>query len=141
MVFLSIRHIISELVRATNMKLKTTYSHLIHPAVVRLAVHVPGGQLVYFQDGEALQTAQAGEPRSQLMAFFDANTDSHPNHVISRGTLYQDFPEMFTWDKKKNVESKAWGTRGIRWNHWSHVQCASERRRALLLAHTSHSRV
>ena len=86
--------------------------HDRYPAVLRLTVHLPGGQLVYFQEGEALQTAQAGEPHTQLMALFDANTDAHPDHVIARVTLYQDFPEMFTWDNKLKKWSLRRGGRG-----------------------------
>ena len=86
--------------------------HDRYPAVLRLTVHLPGGQLVNFQEGEALQTAQAGEPHTQLMALFDANTDAHPDHVIARVTLYQDFPEMFTWDNKLKKWSLRRGGRG-----------------------------
>ena len=75
--------------------------HEEYPAVMHLAIHLPGEQPVYFTDSETAEDLRnrMESARSTLMAYFQYNTlhtDGHPY-------LYQDFPTHYTYNTSKRV--------------------------------------
>lgn len=67
------------------------------PSVLRLALHGPNGQIVYYSEGEAAQQLQASG-KTALTEFFAYNATA-PDDDIARRLLYHDFPGHFTWNR------------------------------------------
>ena len=67
--------------------------HESWPPVQALAVHLPGGQRVYFSQDQAAQRARGPEPVTTLMGFFNLCTaDSNAANL-----LYRDLPLHYVW--------------------------------------------
>ena len=66
-----------------------------HPPVVRLDVHLPEQQNVYFQDGRAVEVAARDPNRTKLLKWFEAN-QNYPN---ARHLTYVEFARCFSWQK------------------------------------------
>ena len=65
------------------------------PSVMSLAVHLDGNQMVYFHEGQEVNTLAQGPPRTMLTAFFEYNRLNPDTGDL----LYVDFPEHFVWNK------------------------------------------
>ncbi len=73
--------------------------HDISHAIIRLAVHLPEEQIVYFQQGkemEALESASSKE--TMLTAWFKLNL----RNTSAKQYLYSDIPEHYVFDKETN---------------------------------------
>ena len=73
-------------------------SHII----IRLAVHLPLQQNVYYRDGNEERAAQVGQ-NTTLTAFFKLNEEDHNAHQY----LYHEIPEHYTFDQR----AKKWNPR------------------------------
>ena len=73
-------------------------SHII----IRLAVHLPLQQTVYYRDGNEERAAQVGQ-NTTLTAFFKLNEEDHNAHQY----LYHEIPEHYTFDQR----AKKWNLR------------------------------
>ena len=74
------------------------------PAVVRLAVHLPNGQRVTFDENNANQVAEGEPPKTTLTEFFTfCEYDTS-----ARQLLYRETPNFYKWDKspKKWIKRK-----------------------------------
>ena len=68
-----------------------------------LPCHLPGEQIVYFNDENVRDTVERGPPRTKLTAFSDLNrTDDNARHIP-----YPDIPKYFIW----NAKEKKWDRR------------------------------
>jgi hypothetical protein len=88
------------------------------PTVVRLAVHLPGQQTVYFQEGGDVDRAMRGS-KTTLTEWFAYNMSARSAHAAALATdpaaaaprclstLYHDFPRMATWNQAR----KQWSDR------------------------------
>ena len=74
------------------------------PAVIHLAIHLPGEQPVYFADNSDIETIcnNMEAARTTLMAFFQYNADN----LNGRLYLYQEFPIYFTYNKTSRKWTK-----------------------------------
>ena len=100
--------------------------------VVRLPIHLPNFQSVFFVEGreqEALQRAEGR--RTMLQAYFDLNRDD----VNARSLLYQDVPRRYIMQGNRSVPRKRGGATVI--GRMSMVSPKDEERYLLrvLLAH------
>ena len=82
------------------------------PNVVRLQVHLPGEQVVTFDENDNPQevAGRAARAKSTLDAFFEANQReeaSGSDSRLARNSLYQEFPQKFVFQKK----TKKWTPR------------------------------
>ena len=79
--------------------------HQEYPSVIRLAVHLPGQQIVSFhaQDGRQDLERRMREAKSTLIAFFEYNR----LHSDGRSYLYQEFPQHFVF----NQQLRRWSPR------------------------------
>jgi len=73
--------------------------HAEKPTIYHLAVHLPDQQLVYYDPDDLLDEIVDRESSrsTTLTAWFDANK----NHQEARQTTYNDFPQTWVYDKKK----------------------------------------
>ena len=105
-----------------TMRLLRSIIHEEFPPCPRLQVHEPGMQFVVFDgDNDAATVAERIQgATSTLMAFFAANKKEEddeiaghipPTSCLARDTLYQEFPQRFTWNQKK----KTWGVQKQGW--------------------------
>ena len=69
-------------------------SHII----IRLAVHLPLEQNVYYHDGHEERALQVGI-NTTLTAFFKLNEEDENAHHH----LYHEIPQFYTFDKKANI--------------------------------------
>ncbi|GFR04231.1 ATP-dependent DNA helicase [Trichonephila clavata] len=77
--------------------------HQRYPTVVHLAVHLEGGQRVYYEAGQQTAYLTDTPPKTILTAFFDlCKTDS-----FAKTLLYSEVPRHFHWD----VSQKVWQIR------------------------------
>ncbi|PAA80832.1 hypothetical protein BOX15_Mlig019542g1 [Macrostomum lignano] len=76
--------------------------HSRYPAVIRLAVHMPNDQLVYFTPEMAQAVAAQPKPTT-LTAFFDLCRQD----AVAQGLLYQNVPRHFTWDRQAHQWHRA----------------------------------
>ena len=83
-------------------------SHEEFPAVTRLAVHLPDEQPVYFDEDASPEEIRdtMENTGSTLLAFFDYNA----RNPDGRRYRYPEFPEHYTYDKRK----RAWHPRGAK---------------------------
>ena len=89
--------------------------HEESPNVVRLAVHLPNEQPVIFNANEqpVMVLNRAGAKDTTLTAFFKKNAEEEeednanpiigPRQHFSRGLLYQEFPQKYTWNLVKHI--------------------------------------
>jgi hypothetical protein len=89
--------------------------HGAKPPVVRLSVHLPNEQIVYYEEGQEEEiTNQTGPPpSSQLLEFFKAVHDSANitpvlNYKRASEVTYQELPQHYTWQSKGR---KVWSPR------------------------------
>jgi hypothetical protein len=84
--------------------------HREFPNVIRLAIHLPNQQIVYFNEKEDLNTFENDVKDTTLTAWFETNKKD----IKARNILYPDFPKYYTWNnstkkwikrKKNNTES------------------------------------
>ncbi len=76
-------------------------THEQTPNVVRLQIHLPDQQYVYFDaDADAQDVLnQAANKFTTLTAFFEANRDQGALGQLARKYTYQEFPQHFVYDK------------------------------------------
>ena len=82
---------------STNEAFWRIFGYEIHkndPPVIKLHVHLPGGQRIYYKPGE-LPEALAAQRDSTLMAFFILCTQDD----FAKTLLYNEVPKFYTWDK------------------------------------------
>jgi hypothetical protein len=73
--------------------------HDISHAIIRLAVHLPNEQAVYFKDGEEQEALEAASTKeTTLTAWFKLNQ----NDPSANDYLYTEIPEHYVFDKKAN---------------------------------------
>ena len=75
--------------------------HHQDPAVMSLQVHLPGQHMVYFNTNVPIETiaARARTEQTMLTAFFNLNQLDESAHQFT----YQELPQHFVWDRKKNM--------------------------------------
>jgi hypothetical protein len=76
--------------------------HGERPSVVRMAVHLPDQQQVFFNPDNITPGVPPPEPASTLTAWMDFNRQLRVDDPL-RSVLYQDFPAVCTWNKKDKV--------------------------------------
>ena len=76
--------------------------HAQVPNVVRLQVHLPGQHMVRFDPNEDPQDVleRAANEKTSLTEFFTANRDDGDLGDLARRHTYQEFPQVFVWDKE-----------------------------------------
>ncbi|GFW79935.1 helitron_like_N domain-containing protein [Trichonephila clavipes] len=73
--------------------------HQRYPTVVHLAVHLEGGQRVYYEPGQPTAHLTDTPPKTTLTAFFDlCKTDP-----LAKTLLYSEVPRHFRWDASQKV--------------------------------------
>ena len=94
--------------------------HGAKPPVVRLSVHLPNEQIVYYQEGQEAEIANnEGEPpNSQLLAFFEAvllsaNETPLLNYKRAAEISYQELPQHYTCQRIKGNGKYVWKPRKI----------------------------
>jgi hypothetical protein len=71
----------------------------ISHAIIRLAVHLPEEQIVYFEQGKEIEAFEAASPKeTTLTAWFNLNL----RDSSARQYLYTDIPGHYVFDKKLN---------------------------------------
>lgn len=89
-------------------------THVQHPPVTRLQVHLPGQYMVTFNPNDSPKDVldHAAREQTMLTAFFDANTDLGPLGDQARRLTYQEFPQHLTWvNQPEHGERKHWKLR------------------------------
>ena len=66
------------------------------PNIVRLAVHLPDEQLLYYQEGEMPNTV-LDRGATTLTEWFKTNQEDE----TARGYFYHQFPSHYVWVKKR----------------------------------------
>ena len=85
-------------------RLSSFKMHAQSHAVIRLPVHLPDNQMVYFRENDVENAVdRAAQKDSQLTAWFKLNQDN----VLARQYLYPDFPYHFVFNKRNGK----WNTR------------------------------
>ena len=74
-----------------------------NPPVVKLAVHLPNHDTVYFEEGREQEAALRPAPGTKLTEWFKAN-EKYPS---ARHIGYHLFPRYFTW----KTRTKSWSPR------------------------------
>ena len=79
--------------------------HEVVPNIVRLQVHLPNHHSVLFNPHDDLQGVlqRGAAQQTTLTAFFAANADDGPLGHEARNHTYQEFPQMFVFNKSKKV--------------------------------------
>ena len=73
--------------------------HQRYPTVVHLAVHLEGGQGVYYKPGQPTAHLTDTPTKTTLTAFFDlCKTDP-----LAKTLLYSEVPRHFRWDASQKV--------------------------------------
>ena len=79
--------------------------YLIHrefPNVIRLAIHLPNKQLVYFDEKQDLTKLNDKMIETKLTAWFKTNK----TNIEARKILYHDFPKYYSWNKSAKTMDK-----------------------------------
>ena len=63
--------------------------------VEKLPCHLPGDQVVLYQEGHEAETIQSGEPITKLTDFFELNK----RDKLANGITYPDLPKYYTWSQ------------------------------------------
>ena len=71
--------------------------HNEFPSITRLAIHLPGEQIAYFNDNQDLNKVQNKMIATTLTAWFEKNKTD----IEARNILYPDFPKHYIWNKSK----------------------------------------
>jgi hypothetical protein len=71
--------------------------HKQHPNIVRLAIHLPGEEVIAFDETELILDIVGKHPFTTLTGYFKINTQN----ANARLHYYHDIPKFFTWNKSK----------------------------------------
>lgn len=84
--------------------------HRLSHTIIRLAIHLPGENNVYFQEGEEISALhRCGRKRTQLEAYFDLNKRDEN----ARKLTFLEMAKQYRWDRKTSMWVKRIRQRNI----------------------------
>ncbi|KAE9270476.1 hypothetical protein PF008_g30609 [Phytophthora fragariae] len=69
-------------------------------SIVRLTVHLEGGQMIVFEPTDDLAVVAERGRRTTHTSFFELCASEEPEDKIAKTMLYHEIPKKFSWDNK-----------------------------------------
>ncbi|KAE8904956.1 hypothetical protein PF003_g11076 [Phytophthora fragariae] len=69
-------------------------------SIIRLTVHLEGGQMIVFEPTDDPAVVAERDRRTTLTSFFELCASEEPEDQIAKTMLYHDIPKQLSWDNK-----------------------------------------